>query len=95
MSTELSTELETHGRIDVVLRTYFAVLRLIPRTHNKQRILLYFSVTSTDMLAGPDDIVGTSHRFPNRYRGNGYANWYPSNSPINRISMVKTIATIH
>jgi hypothetical protein len=27
--------------------------------------------------------MGYSHRLPNRY-----ANWYPSNSPINRISMV-------
>jgi hypothetical protein len=32
--------------------------------------------------------VGSSHRLPNQYRGNGYANRYPSNSPINRISIV-------
>jgi hypothetical protein len=32
--------------------------------------------------------MGSSHRLPNRYRGNAYANRYPSNSPINRISMV-------
>jgi hypothetical protein len=32
--------------------------------------------------------MGTSHRLPNRYRANGYANRYPSNSPINRNSMV-------
>jgi hypothetical protein len=29
--------------------------------------------------------MGYSHRLPNRYRGNAYANRY---SPINRISMV-------
>jgi hypothetical protein len=32
--------------------------------------------------------MGYSHRLPNRYRGNAYANRYPSNNPINRISMV-------
>jgi hypothetical protein len=32
--------------------------------------------------------MGSSHRLPNRYRGNAYANRYPSNSPINRIFMV-------
>jgi hypothetical protein len=32
--------------------------------------------------------MGYSHRLPNRYRGNAYANRYPSNSTINRISMV-------
>jgi hypothetical protein len=32
--------------------------------------------------------MGSSHRLPNRYRGNAYANRYPSNSPINRISMI-------
>jgi hypothetical protein len=32
--------------------------------------------------------MGSSHRLPNRYRGNAYANRYPSNSPINRFSMV-------
>jgi uncharacterized membrane protein len=31
--------------------------------------------------------MGISHKLPNHYRGNGYANRYPSNSPINRISM--------
>jgi hypothetical protein len=30
----------------------------------------------------------SSHRLPNLYRGNAYTNRYPSNSPINRISMV-------
>jgi hypothetical protein len=30
----------------------------------------------------------SSHRLPNRYQGNAYANRYPSNSPINKISMV-------
>jgi hypothetical protein len=32
--------------------------------------------------------MGSSHRLSNSYRGNTYANRYPSNSPINRISMV-------
>jgi hypothetical protein len=32
--------------------------------------------------------IGYSHRLPNRYRGNAYTNRYPSNSPINKISMV-------
>jgi hypothetical protein len=32
--------------------------------------------------------MGSSHRLPNRYRGNAYANRYPSNSSINKISMV-------
>jgi hypothetical protein len=32
--------------------------------------------------------MGTSHRLPNHYRGNEYANWYPSNTCINRISKV-------
>jgi hypothetical protein len=32
--------------------------------------------------------MGSSYRLPNRYRGNTYPNRYPSNSPINRISMV-------
>jgi Tfp pilus assembly protein PilV len=32
--------------------------------------------------------MGSSHRLQNRYRGSAYTNRYPSNSPINRISMI-------
>jgi hypothetical protein len=32
--------------------------------------------------------MGTSHRLPNRYRGNGYPNQYQSNNLINSITVV-------
>jgi hypothetical protein len=38
--------------------------------------------------------MGFSHKLPNRYRANVYANLYPSNSTINRISMVTNSSCI-
>jgi hypothetical protein len=49
---------------------------------------LIFLFSSCDVIATTCFGHKTTHRLPNRYRRNAYANRYTSNSPINRISMI-------
>jgi hypothetical protein len=54
-------------------------------------VFSYASPPSINLRGGRvmwEPSMGSSDRLPNRYRGNGYANRYPSNRPMNRISMV-------
>jgi hypothetical protein len=75
------------------LLTYQHRLQL-PRLHvpGDMPIFLYASPPKHQSPLGGRVILepsmGTSHRLPNRYRGNGYPNWYQSKNLINRITVV-------
>jgi hypothetical protein len=67
---------------------------VIMTTHSGRHVRspVRFTYSASISTGGGGDDVGafhgSFHRLPNRYRGNAYANRYPSNSPINRISIV-------
>jgi hypothetical protein len=72
--------------LHVSIRPLFCFLSLFSFLIPTQHLLnVSIQIANTEVW---EPSMGTSHRLPNQYWGNGYPKWYQSNNSINRITVV-------